>query len=304
VVSYLEGDPDQPLVVGTVYNGSNMTAYELPAHKTRMVIRSDTHKGQGFNEITFEDDNGRQNLFTHAQKDRTTRVLHDHTERVDRHQVSSVGKNQALEVGGNVKQEVGGSMNLTVGGTGAGALGLMAGVAALAPVTAGLLQQAGSIAGGGGAALGGFAGTLASSALGFLGGGGLGAREGVVSGPSPRPDAGTALAGSGTGVGEAAGGLFPFGGILNTVVGAFRSDTVGVARTEQIGVAKVTNVGATSLENVGKFKKIAVGEEFVIEVGDSKFVMKKDGTVLILGKTFNFIATDHVQIKGKPIDLN
>ncbi len=48
-----------------------------------------------------------------------------------------------------------------------------------------------------------FATTLASSALGFLGSSGLFAREGVVSGPSPRADAGTALAGSGTGVGQA-----------------------------------------------------------------------------------------------------
>ena len=69
-------------------------------------------------------------------------------------------------------------------------------------------------------------------------------------------------------------------------------------------MSKVTNVGQTSLESVGKFKKIAVGEEFVIECGNSKFIMKANGEVIILGKTFNFVATEHSQMRGKPIDLN
>ena len=69
-------------------------------------------------------------------------------------------------------------------------------------------------------------------------------------------------------------------------------------------MSKVTNVGATAIESVGKYKKIAVGEEFVIECGDSKFIMKANGEVIILGKTFNFVASDHFQMRGKPIDMN
>ncbi len=304
VVDFLEGDPDRPLITGRVYNADRMPPYRLPDHKTRMVLRTDTHKGTGFNEITFEDEAGRENVFLHAQKDQTLRVLNNRTDRVDAHAVASVGGNRAVEVAGNQKHEVGGSVNLTVGGTGALALGLMTQVAGLAGHTAGLLSQAGQIAGGGGAPLAAFAGTLAGSALGFLDAGGLGSRDGVIAGPNPRADAGVALAAAGAGVGEAAGGLFPLPGIMNTVIGSFRSDTVGVAATEQIGLAKVTNVGATALESVGKFKKIAVGEEFVIEVGDSKLIMKSNGEIILLGKNFNFVATDHVQIRGKPIDLN
>jgi len=183
-------------------------------------------------------------------------------------------------------------------------MALMAAVQGLAGQTATLLGQAGQIAGGGGPGLAAFAGTLASSALGFLGAGGLGSRQGVVSGPSPRADAGTALAGSGTGVGDAASSLFPLPGIMNTIVGSFKSDTVGVARVEQIGVSKVTNVGQTSLEKVGKFKKLIVGDEFVIECGASKFIMRKDGTVIILGTHFNFTASGPTQINGVVVDLN
>ncbi|TWB49104.1 hypothetical protein FBZ98_107137 [Rhizobium sp. ERR 922] len=302
--TYKYGDPDRPLVTGVVPNPSNGVPYDLPANKTRMVLRSNTHKGTGFNEMTFEDDAGRENMFFHAQKDQTTRVRNDRTKRVDRHEVASIGGNRAVEVSGNQKHEIGGSVNTVVGGTGPMAMALMGAVQGLSGQTAGLLSQAGQIAGGGGEGLAAFAGTIASSALGFLGLGGLGSREGVVSGPNPRADAGTDLAGSGTGVGDAAGGLFPLPGIMNTVVGSFKSDTIGIARAEQIGMSKVTNVGQTSLESVGKFKKIAVGEEFVIECSDSKFIMKSNGEVIILGKTFNFVATGHFQMRGKPIDLN
>ena len=304
MVAFVDGDPDRPLVTGVVPNPANAVPYDLPANKTRMVMRSNTHKGSGFNEMSFEDDAGRENMFFHAQKDQTTRVLNDRTKRVDRHEVASVGGNRAVEVSGNQKHEVGGSMNTVVGGTGPGAMALMAAVQGLAGQTATLLGQAGQIAGGGGPGLAAFAGTLASSALGFLNAGGLSSRQGVVSGPSPRADAGTALAGAGSGIGDAASSLFPLPGIMNTIVGSFKSDTVGVARVEQIGVSKVTNVGQTSLEKVGKFKKLIVGEEFVIECGASKFIMRKDGTVIILGTHFNFTASGPTQINGKVVDLN
>jgi type VI secretion system secreted protein VgrG len=287
-----------------VPNAKQKVPYKLPENKTRSILRSNSHKSKGFNEFTLEDKTGAENMFFHAQKDQTTRVLNNRTARVDSHDVYSVGGNRAIEVAKNQKQEIGGSYNITVGGTGPMAPAALAGVAGLMGHTAGLLKQAGDIAGGGGAALGGFVTSLAGSALGFLSGGGLSAREGVVSGPNPRADAGTALAASGTGMGEDTGGMFSLPGIMNTVVQSFQSTSVGVAQVEQIGMSKVTNVGATSLESVGKYKKIAVGEEFVIEVGDSKFIMKSNGEVIILGKTFNFVATDHYQMRGKPIDLN
>ncbi len=227
MVSFIDGDPDRPLVIGVVPNPSNPVPYDLPGNKTRMVLRSNTHKGDGFNEMTFEDEAGKENMFFHAQKDQTTRVLNDRTKRIDRHEVASVGGNRAVEVSGNQKHEIGGSMNTVVGGTGPMAMALMGAVQGISGQTAELLEQAGQVGGGSGPGLTAFATTLASSALGFLGAGGLVSREGVVAGSSPRADAGTALAGSGTGVGDAAFGLFPSPGIMNTIVGAFKSDTIG-----------------------------------------------------------------------------
>ncbi|MEN3794857.1 type VI secretion system tip protein TssI/VgrG [Fulvimarina sp. MAC3] len=305
IVEHLEGDPDKPIVTGCVYNGANMAPYELPANKTRSVFRSDSHQKTGFNEMTFEDKTGRENMFFHAEKDHTSRVLNDRTARVDRHDVYSVGGNRSVEVSRNQKTEVGGSSTTVVGGTGPMAIGALAGVAGLTGNTAGLLSQAGQIAGGGGAALAGFVGTLASTALGFFSGGGLGSRGGVVSGPNPRADAGTDLAASGTGVGEAASGLFPMSGIMNTVVEKFQSTSVGIAQVDQVGLSKVTNVGATEITNVGKEQRTTVGKTIRMEVGDL-FDLYAKKTFLGRSKTWTIAATEKIVLTtpGGYIELN
>jgi type VI secretion system secreted protein VgrG len=285
MVTHLDGDPDRPLVTGVVPNAKQKVPYKLPDNKTRSIFRSNSHKSTGFNEMTFEDQTGTENMFFHAQKDQTTRVLNNRTARVDSHDVYSVGGSRAIEVAQNQKQEIGGSYNITVGGTGPTAPAALAGVAGLMGQTSQLLQQAADLAGGGGAGVGPFVMSLGSAALGFLSGGGLGAREGVVSGPNPRKDAGTDLAASGTGMGEDAGGMFQLPGVMNTVVQSFKSDSVGVARAEQIGVSKVTNVGQTFATNVGKAYALTIGETSSTKVGKAKKVEVGEKLETIVGKT-------------------
>ena len=120
MVAFIDGDPDKPLVARVVPNPSSAVPYDLPGNKIRMVMRSNPHKCTGFNEITFEDDAGRQNMLFHAQKGQTNRIRNDRTKRVDRHEVASIGGNRAVEVSGNQKHEIGGSVNTVVGSTGLG----------------------------------------------------------------------------------------------------------------------------------------------------------------------------------------
>lgn len=334
LVEFLDGNPDTPIVTGAVYNGDNKPPFSLPDNKTQSGVRSKSTKdASGSNELRLEDKAGEEIFFIHAQKDHTSRVLNNRTARIDSHDVYSVGGNRSVEVAQNQKHEIGGSLNVSVGGTGVGALGLVGSVGGLAANTAGLLSKAGSI---GGATVGGFAATLGSSALGFLNVSGLKGRKGVVGGKNPIEDGGKALTGSGTGLGESASGLFPMPGVMNTVVGAFKSDTIGIGSVEQVGIAKVTNVGAARMSaigledhttvgkkqttqvgevkkivvgkefftEVGKVKKIVVGDEFVIEVGKSRLIMRKNGEVVINGTKFNFTASGAVQINGKVVDLN
>jgi type VI secretion system secreted protein VgrG len=187
-------------------------------------------------------------------------------------------------------------------------MALMGQLAGLAPQTAGMLGQAGAIAnatGPQGASIGAMVTNLGSSLLGFFTGGGLEGREGVVKSGDTTKDAGNQLRANAATVGGDIGGILSgIPGTVNTVAGTFQTESVGIAKVEQVGVSKVTNIGQTQLVNVGKFKKTIVGEEFVIEVGASKFIMRKDGTVIILGTNFNFTASGPVQINGVVVDLN
>ncbi len=70
VVSFLEGDPDRPLVTGCVYNGENTQSYTLPDDQTKSWIKTNSSKGgDGFNELRFEDKAGEEEVYFHAQKD-------------------------------------------------------------------------------------------------------------------------------------------------------------------------------------------------------------------------------------------
>lgn len=115
IVDYLEGDPDQPIVTGRTYHATNRPPYKLPEHKTRMSIKSQTHKGEGFNELRFEDENGREEVFVHAQKDRNEKTRNNHTERIDNNWVQSVGHNKSVQVEGDHDEIIGGNMTISVG---------------------------------------------------------------------------------------------------------------------------------------------------------------------------------------------
>ncbi|WP_225867855.1 type VI secretion system tip protein TssI/VgrG [Bartonella apis] len=73
IVDFFEGDPDQPIIIGRTYHETNQPPYNLPADKTKMVIRSNPHKNgfgvPGFNELSFEDEKGREEVDVHAQQD-------------------------------------------------------------------------------------------------------------------------------------------------------------------------------------------------------------------------------------------
>jgi len=72
VIDFLEGDPDQPLITGRVYNGAQLPPYELPANATVSTVKSRSKLGEAadFNEIRFEDKAGEEYVLLHAQKDR------------------------------------------------------------------------------------------------------------------------------------------------------------------------------------------------------------------------------------------
>ena len=125
LVSYLEGDPDQPLITGRIYNAVSTPPYELPTHKTRTVIRTQSHQGEGFNELRFDDEAGQEQIWLHAQKDlellthndRTEEIGHDSHLTVHRHRISEIHADDHLTVRGQRHLKVDGDDHLIVGAT-------------------------------------------------------------------------------------------------------------------------------------------------------------------------------------------
>lgn len=91
IVTFIDGDPDRPLVTGCVYNGDNTLPYALPANQTQSGIKTNSSKGGGgFNELRFEDKKDSEEVFLQAQKDFTINVLNDTT--------ATVGHDETLTV--------------------------------------------------------------------------------------------------------------------------------------------------------------------------------------------------------------
>ncbi|WP_257644909.1 type VI secretion system Vgr family protein [Escherichia fergusonii] len=114
IVDFLNGDPDQPIIMGRTYHQDNRSPGSLPGTKTQMAIRSKTYKGSGYNELMFEDRTGQELLSMHAQKDMDTRVLHDrkttvihdHTENVGHDQKVRIKKDRKVLIGHDLRQVV------------------------------------------------------------------------------------------------------------------------------------------------------------------------------------------------------
>jgi len=92
IVDFLEGDPDRPIITGRVKNADHLPPYGLSDDKTRSVIKSKTHTGEGANEIRFEDKAGSEQFYLHAQKDLDLRVLSNASRTVDNERHLKVAK--------------------------------------------------------------------------------------------------------------------------------------------------------------------------------------------------------------------
>ncbi len=140
IVDFLEGDPDRPIITGRVYNGANLPPYTLPDKKTLSTLKSLSSKGGGgFNELRFEDDKGKEQIFLHAERDEDVRIKNDAREWIgsERHLIVKKKQFEQVEgekhltvksgdggsgdqfekVAGEKHQQVGGDHNQKVGGT-------------------------------------------------------------------------------------------------------------------------------------------------------------------------------------------
>lgn len=111
IVDFLDGDPDCPIVTGRVYNGDKKLPYDLPAKKTVSVIKTQTvgdegsypetedpPSGKGYNELRFEDEGGKQEIFMRAQRNYERHVHFDEKRKTGRDVGVRVGRSRRTEV--------------------------------------------------------------------------------------------------------------------------------------------------------------------------------------------------------------
>jgi len=117
IVDFQEGDPDQPIIIGSVYNAEMMPPYGLPDNKTQSGIKSrSTLMGspENFNELRFEDKKGKEDIYFHAEKDFHRVVENDDDLKVQRDQTITIDRNRTERVKNNEKVTVDNNRDIIV----------------------------------------------------------------------------------------------------------------------------------------------------------------------------------------------
>jgi type VI secretion system secreted protein VgrG len=313
LVEFLEGNPDRPLVTGSVYNGANAPPYALPDEKSKSTLRSCTtpDDGIGHNELTFEDAKGAEEVYLHAQKNLSITVKNDKSQSVGGSEGLSVGKDRSRSVGGNQTLAVTGNDSSKVSGNQTVTVEKDRSVSVTGNHTE-------SIKGGQTVSVGGMQTTTVA----------LASIETV--GAAKMINVGGAFAISvGAAMNEAVAGLKAeqVGGAKTEVVGAKKAEKIAGSRQLKVGGDLTEAVKGSRSIKVGKdlaisakgaithaskatfaldAKEIALAAEdgFAIVVGSAQIEIKKNGDITIKGNKIDIKASGKVIEKGSKIEEN
>lgn len=117
VVSFLEGNPDRPLITGAVFNAQQQVPYALPDEQTKSTVKTNSSKGgAGFNELRFEDKAGSEEVFLQAQKDMNVSILNNSSITVAGTRTLNVTGNETHVNKANFSNTTSGNFTLNVSG--------------------------------------------------------------------------------------------------------------------------------------------------------------------------------------------
>lgn len=107
LVSFIAGDPDQPVVTGCVPNRHTPVPYPLPANKTRSLFKTNSSLGgRGSNELRIEDRKGAEEIYVHAERDQNIEVEHDETHWVGRDRSKTIDRHERVHIQRNWSVDV------------------------------------------------------------------------------------------------------------------------------------------------------------------------------------------------------
>jgi type VI secretion system secreted protein VgrG len=313
IVGFLEGDPDQPIIVGRVYNAEQMPPWALPGKAMVSGVQTRSTKGgspANFNELYFDDTKGSELLHLHAEKDMSTEVEHDktlwvghdetckvdhdrmrlvkHDEniQIDNDQNELVKRDRSLHVNRDKSETVDRNKTVHVGGNQSENIdGSMSITISKTLTESVLLNYAESV---------------------------LGAMEVTVGGALAITVGGIMAEQVGLAKSEAIGGSKSqmIGGSKNVVVSKDITETVKGAQTVRIGKDLNENVEGQHREEVRKefmlkAKKIQINadEEIHLKAGAAEILLK-DGNITIKGNKISLKADGDIVLKGSKVEAN
>jgi type VI secretion system secreted protein VgrG len=306
IVDFLEGDPDQPIITGRVYNAECQPPFGFPAGAVISGVKSDTHKGSGFNEMSLDDTAGKERVFIHGQYNMDTVIEHDQTstihncrtDRVDVDDSESIGNNQKWDVGVNRDATIGSNETLTVGANRTKKVGanetVNIGANRSATVSGSetatvALQRTHSVGVNETISVGG----AQQITVGGLQAVTIGAIQTINVGANQSTSVGAAQSTT-----VAAARSVKVGAAQSVDVGAAASMKVGADESRNVTGGRTTSIGKDDALSVGKNLTITAADSVTIKTGDASITMKKDGTIAIKGKNITVEGTGKIGVKA------
>ena len=305
IVEFLEGDADQPIITGRVYNAEQTVPYALPANQTQSGIKSNSSKGGGgSNEWRFEDKKGSEEIYLHGQKDwniliendkgqtighdETLEVKHNRTKKVGVDQSEDIGSNKKIHVGATHTETIDSDKTMTIGGNHTETI---SGNETITVKTASahtiFLARALSVGAGYQVTVGG---AMNESIVG-LKAEEIGAVKSVnVGGNSSENVGANKSVDAASNISENAG------------------KDISMSAGKNVAISAGDNMSGTAGKDVsisaGKKMILSAADEITIVTGSASIVMKKNGDITMDGKKFTITASGNVVVKGSKIELN
>jgi type VI secretion system secreted protein VgrG len=315
LIDFLNGNPDYPVIIGSFYDGDNMPPWELPANATQSGIKTKSSKGGAFgdglkngagdtNIINFEDKAGAELLTIHAQKDQlsevendenrwvghdlNTVVDHDETRTVHHDRTTTIDNDETQTVHNNRKRRVDHNETLSVGDNRVRDVGInetvSIGVNRKKSVGVNEIDNIGT-------KWGISVGKIKTESIGLFSMQNIGIANMQNIGVARMTTIGVAY-------------NLNVGMMMATTVGMNQSTNVGSDRSVTVGENQTTTVGENWNQSTGKVIKLEAGDSIELICGASVLKMDKSGQITINGKNVDLVASSHMGLESKRIDIN
>ncbi len=299
IVQFLEGNPDRPIITGSVYNEDNLPPWDLPTNATQSGILSRSSTGastDNANAIRFEDKKGSEEVWIHAEKDQRIEVENNESHSVGVDRSKTVGSNETVNIGADRTETVGNNETINIGVDRTETVGsnetISIGANRTETVTGNetiTIQQnrTKSVTANENA-------TISQNQTISVG-----QNQSTTVGQNQIVSVGLNKVES-----VAVAKALNVGAAYAVTVGAGHALTVAGAMNTAVGLAQFEQVGLTKNVSVGNSYNIEAGDRFELQVGSASLVLTSDGTITLSGTKILIESSGPVQIYGKDVDIN